>query len=61
MSMNSVISISHESMTDYHISDDMRDLILKYMEACNAGEYAESEVLLQQIKAQGQKDNESPS
>ena len=61
MSMNSVISISHESMSDYTISDDMRDLILKYMEACNAGEYAESEVLLQQIKAQGQKDNESPS
>ena len=49
-------------MSDYTISDDMRDLILKYMEACNAGEYAESEVLLQQIKVQGQKDNEeSPS
>ena len=35
------------------ISDEMRQLIISYMEACNAGEYADSEVLLQKIKEQG--------
>ena len=57
MSMNSVISISHESvMTDYHISDDLRDLIVQYMTACNEQRYADSEVLLQKIKLQGKHD-----
>ena len=58
MSMNSVISTSLESMSEYTISDDMRDLILKYMEACNEGRYADSEQLLEQIKVQGQKDHD---
>ena len=58
MSMNSVISTSLESMSEYTISDDMRDLILKYMTACNEGRYADSEQLLEQIKVQGQKDHD---
>ena len=45
-------------MSEYTISDDMRDLILKYMTACNEGRYADSEQLLEQIKAQGQKDHD---
>ena len=45
-------------MSDYTISDDMRDLILKYMTACNEGRYADSEQLLEQIKVQGQKDHD---
>jgi hypothetical protein len=32
----------------------MRDLIIRYMEACNAGEYSKSEVLLQKIRNQGE-------
>ena len=45
-------------MSEYTISDAMRDLILKYMEACNEGRYADSEQLLEQIKVQGQKDHD---
>lgn len=45
-------------MTDVTISDDMRDLIVKYMEACNEQRYADSEQLLEQIKAQGKIDHE---
>ena len=44
-------------MTD-HISDDMRDLIVRYMEACNEGRYADSEQILLQIKQQGVTDDE---
>tara|TARA_B100000902_G_scaffold140883_1_gene138808 strand:+ start:18213 stop:18359 length:147 start_codon:yes stop_codon:yes gene_type:complete len=44
-------------MTD-HISDDMRDLIVKYMTACNEGRYADSEQILLQIKQQGLTDHE---
>ena len=61
MSMNSVIFINQESMTDYTISDEMRDLIIKYMEACNEGRYADSEQLLEQIKSQGQIDHDQAS
>ena len=45
-------------MTEYTISDEMRDLIVQYMDACNKQEYAKSEELLQQIKQQGQIDHE---
>jgi len=44
---------------EYVISDDMRDLIIRYMEACNADEYAKSEELLHKIKQQGIIDYES--
>ena len=44
---------------DYVLSDEVRDLIIRYMEACNAGEHAKAEVILQKIKDQGITDNES--
>ena len=34
----------------------MRSLILAYMEACNQGEHAKSEELLQKIREQGEKE-----
>ena len=43
----------------YPISDEMRDLIVRYMEACNAGQDAEADNLLQKIKLQGIADHES--
>lgn len=43
------------------ISDEMRDLIVQYMEACNQQRYAESESILQQIKEQGKLDHEKRS
>ncbi|AIX20523.1 hypothetical protein M1M14_gp060 [Synechococcus phage ACG-2014e] len=43
-------------MDDYTITDEMRDLIVQYMTACNEQRYADSEQLLEQIKAQGQTD-----
>ena len=46
MKKNSNNSTSNE----YQISDEMRDLIIRYMEACNAGEYADADVLLHKIK-----------
>lgn len=62
MSMNSVISINQRStMTDITISDEMRDLIVQYMTACNEGRCADSEQLLEQIKVQGQIDHEERS
>ena len=62
MSMNSVISTNQDStMTDITISDEMRDLIVQYMTACNEGRYADSEQLLEQIKVQGQIDHEERS
>ncbi|AIX23956.1 hypothetical protein AAJ61_gp061 [Synechococcus phage ACG-2014j] len=39
---------------DDPITDEMRDLIVQYMTACNEQRYADSEQLLEQIKAQGQ-------
>ena len=41
------------------ISDEMRDLIIRYMEACNAGQDAEADNLLDKIKQQGISDYES--
>ena len=41
---------SKPSTNNFVISDDMRDLIIRYMEACNAGEYAKAEELLEKIK-----------
>ena len=41
------------------ISDEMRDLIVRYMEACNAGQDAEADNLLHKIKLQGIADHES--
>ena len=32
------------------ISDEMRDLIIRYMEACNAGDYAKADKLLHLIR-----------
>ena len=40
------------------ISDEMRDLIIRYMEACNAGQDAEAEDILHKIKQQGISDYE---
>jgi len=37
----------------------MRDLIIRYMEACNAGQDAEADNLLDKIKQQGISDYES--
>lgn len=48
-------------MTDVTISDEMRDLIVQYMEACNKQQYAEAEGILQQIKEQGVIDHEKRS
>ncbi|AIX28406.1 hypothetical protein M1M13_gp062 [Synechococcus phage ACG-2014j] len=39
---------------DDPITDEMRDLIVQYMTACNEQRYADSEQILEQIKAQGQ-------
>ena len=36
----------------------MRDLIIRYMEACNAGQNAEAEVILHKIKQQRITDHE---
>jgi hypothetical protein len=41
-------------MDDYTVSDEMRKLIVQYMIACNEQRYADSEQLLEQIKAQGE-------
>ena len=46
-------------MADYDISDEMRTLIIQYMTACNEQRYADSEQLLQLIKAQGQIDHDN--
>jgi len=36
--------------TNNLIDKELRDLILKYMEACNGGEYSLAETILQDIK-----------
>ena len=50
---------SNSMPNSYPISDEMRDLIVRYMEACNAGQDAEADNLLQKIKLQGIADYES--
>ena len=47
---------SNSTPNEYQISDEVRDLIIRYMEACNEGKHAEAEVLLHKIK---QQNNES--
>ena len=32
------------------ISDEMKDLIIKYMEACNAGDYALADTIMIELK-----------
>ena len=39
---------------DDPITDEMRDLIVQYMTACNEQRYADSEQLLEQIKVLGE-------
>ena len=46
MKMNS----SNSTPNDFPITDEMRDLIIRYMEACNADKHAEAEVILQKIR-----------
>ena len=41
------------------ISDEMRDLIIRYMEACNKGDKVKEAALLDAIKQQGIADHES--
>ena len=45
------------------VSDEFRDLIIRYMEACNERDFVKAESLLQKIKEQSIKDqlNESNS
>ena len=35
---------------DYVVTDEMRDLIVRYMLACNAGNNAEAELILHKIR-----------
>jgi len=41
---------SNSTPNAYPISDEMRDLIVRYMEACNKGETKQADALLTQIK-----------
>jgi hypothetical protein len=43
-------------MDDYTVSDEMRDLIVRYMESCNNKDRALEEQLLNAIKQQGNKE-----
>ena len=45
--------------TTNSISSEMRDLIIRYMEACNEGRNADAEGILHQIRKQGLKEYES--
>ena len=44
---------STKNVSDPIISDEMRDLIVRYMEACNDKDHSLEEQLLHQIKQQG--------
>ena len=50
---------SNSMPNEYLISDEMRDLIIRYMEACNDGDKVKEEALIQAIKEQGIADYES--
>ena len=50
---------SNSMPNEYLISDEMRDLIIRYMEACNDGDKVKEEALIQAIKEQGIADHES--
>ena len=49
---------SNSTHNDFPISNEMRDLIVRYMNACNANDHALSEQLLHQIKQQGEKEHD---
>ena len=49
---------SNSTHNDFPISDEMRNLIIHYMNACNANDHALSEELLHQIKQQGEKEHD---
>ena len=49
---------SKNTTNDYVVSDQMRDLIFRYMEACNKGDDVSADALLDAIKAQGIKDQQ---
>ena len=52
---------SHSMQNEFPISDEMRDMIVRYMEACNAGDHVKAEALLHAIKQQGINDQKSNS
>ncbi len=47
-----------DSDNSIELSDEMRQLIIDYMTACNQQEHAKAEGLLQRIKEQGAIDHE---
>jgi hypothetical protein len=49
---------SKNTTNDYVVSDQLRDLIVRYMEACNKGDNVSADALLDAIKAQGIKDQQ---
>ena len=55
MKKNSKKSTKHAS-SEIVVSDEMRDLICRYMEACNNKDHALEEQLLHAIKQQGNKE-----
>ena len=42
---------SKNTTNDYVVSDQLRDLIVRYMEACNKGDDVSADALLDAIKA----------
>jgi len=46
---------SNSMQNEYPISDEMRDLIIRYMEACNDGDKVKEEELLLAIKQHSKK------
>ena len=49
---------SNSTQNDFQISDEMRDLIVQYMEACNEEDYSKAEGLLHKIRMENKKHNE---
>ena len=47
---------STKNVSDPIVSDQMRDLIVRYMEACNNKDHVSEEALLHAIKQQGQRE-----
>ena len=43
---------------NYVVSDQLRDLIVRYMDACNKGDDVSADALLAAIKAQGIRDQQ---
>jgi|TARA_B100001094_G_scaffold244670_1_gene241052 hypothetical protein len=42
---------------EYVVTDEMRDLIIKYMEALNEGDHAKAEGLLHKIRQENKKND----